>query len=110
MECGYARLTVWFADPFWVGVYEREAEGRLEVCRHTFGAEPKDGEVWQWLLSARNRPEKTGAGTKAQQALQLQREARRAERAQRHRQRDAAEEERRFRLRQEKKKEKRRGH
>ena len=19
MECGYARLTVWFADPFWVG-------------------------------------------------------------------------------------------
>ena len=51
MECGYARLTVWFADPFWVGVYEREAEGRLEVCRHTFGAEPKDGEVWQWLLS-----------------------------------------------------------
>ena len=135
MECGYARLTVWFADPFWVGVYEREAEGRLEVCRHTFGAEPKDGEVWQWLLSAwrgldfspaveaprrpsgrenpkrvrrqvRNRPEKTGAGTKAQQALQLQREARRAERAQRHRQRDAAEEERRFRLRQEKKKEK----
>ena len=138
MECGYARLTVWFADPFWVGVYEREAEGRLEVCRHTFGAEPKDGEVWQWLLSAwrgldfspaveaprrpsgrenpkrvrrqvRNRPEKTGAGTKAQQALQLQREARRAERAQRHRQRDAAEEERRFRLRQEKKKEKRGG-
>ena len=138
MECGYARLTVWFADPFWVGVYEREAEGRLEVCRHTFGAEPKDGEVWQWLLSAwrgldfspaveaprrpsgrenpkrvrrqaRNRPEKTGVGTKAQQALQLQREARRAERAQRHRQRDAAEEERRFRLRQEKKKEKRGG-
>ena len=135
MECGYARLTVWFADPFWVGVYEREAEGRLEVCRHTFGAEPKDGEVWQWLLSAwrgldfspaveaprrpsgrenpkrarrqaRNRPEKTGAGTKAQQALQLQREVRRAERAQRHRQRDAAEEERRFRLRQERKKEK----
>ena len=131
MECGYARLTVWFADPFWWAMYEREAEGRLEVCRHTFGAEPKDGEVWQWLLSAwrgldlspaveaprrpsgrenpkrarrqaRNRPEKTGAGTKAQQALQLQREARRAERAQRHRQRDAAEEERRFRLRQEK--------
>ena len=56
MECGYARLTVWFADPFWVGVYEREAEGRLEVCRHTFGAEPKDGEVWQWLLSAWRRP------------------------------------------------------
>ena len=40
MECGYARLTVWFADPFWVGVYEREAEGRLGGCRHTFGAAP----------------------------------------------------------------------
>ena len=35
MECGYARLTVWFADPFWVGVYEREAEGRLEGGRPT---------------------------------------------------------------------------
>ena len=55
MECGYARLTVWFADPFWVGVYEREAEGRMEVCRHTFGAEPTHGEVWQWLLTSSGR-------------------------------------------------------
>ena len=118
MECGYARLTVWFADPFWVGVYEREAEGRLEVCRHTFGAEPKDGEVWQWLLSAWRgldfspavEAPRRPSGRENPKALQLQREARRAERAQRHRQRDAAEEERRFRLRQEKKKEKRRGH
>lgn len=138
MECGYARLTVWFADPFWVGVYEREAEGRLEVCRHTFGAEPKDGEVWQWLLSAwrgldfspaveaprrpsgRENPKrvrrqartvqrKPAPARRPSQALQLQR--RRAGRnGARHRQRDAAEEERRFRIRQEKKKEKRRGH
>ncbi|MCI7733698.1 MAG: YjdF family protein [Dysosmobacter sp.] len=25
-ETGYARLTVCFEDPFWVGLYEREAE------------------------------------------------------------------------------------
>ena len=139
MECGYARLTVWFADPFWVGVYEREAEGRLEVCRHTFGAEPKDGEVWQWLLSAwrgldfspaveaprrpsgrenpkrarrqaRNRPEKTGAGTKAQQALQLQRAARGADGAPRHPQRAAAVAARRSRPRLEKNTQTRGGH
>ena len=113
MECGYARLTVWFADPFWVGVYEREAEGRLEVCRHTFGAEPKDGEVWQWLLSAwrgldfspaveaprrpsgrenpkrarrqaRNRPEKTGAARRPSRPPAPAGGAQ-AERAQRHR-------------------------
>ena len=139
MECGYARLTVWFADPFWVGVYEREAEGRLEVCRHTFGAEPKDGEVWQWLLSAwrgldfspaveaprrpsgrenpkrarrqaRNRPEKTGAGTKAQQALQLQRAARWVDGAPRHRKWEGGVVERWSRLRQDKNTATRRGH
>lgn len=56
MECGYARLTVWFADPFWVGVYEREAEGRLEVCRHTFGRRAEGRRGLQWLLSAWRGP------------------------------------------------------
>ena len=133
------RLTVFFEPPFWVGVYERQEGGRYTVSKMTFGAEPKEYEVYAFVLKTwsrwqfspaveaqgwaarqsnpkrrqreiRRQLQSSGVGTKAQQALQLQREVRRAERAQRHRQRDAAEEERRFRLRQEKKKEKRRGH
>jgi len=44
-----ARLTVFFEDPFWVGVCERIEDGQLEVCKITFGAEPKDTEVYEFL-------------------------------------------------------------
>ena len=50
MEHGCARLTVDFEGPFWVGVLEREEAGRLEACKVTFGAEPKDRQVYEWLL------------------------------------------------------------
>ena len=35
-------LTVFFDNPFWVGVFERVDEVKLFVCKVTFGAEPKD--------------------------------------------------------------------
>lgn len=35
-------LTVMFEAPFWIGVYERFDEGYYEVCKITFGSEPKD--------------------------------------------------------------------
>ena len=38
------QLTVYFEDPFWVGVLERIEDGALSVCKVTFGAEPKDYE------------------------------------------------------------------
>ena len=38
------RLTVFFEEPFWTGVFERISEDRLSVCKVTFGAEPKDYE------------------------------------------------------------------
>ena len=50
MEHGYAELTVWFEDPFWVGLYERQSGGTYEVCRIVFGAEPRDYEVYAYLL------------------------------------------------------------
>ena len=50
METAQARLTVLFEAPFWVGLFERESEGRYSVCKVTFGAEPKDCEVYQYLL------------------------------------------------------------
>ena len=45
-----ASLTVFFEDPFWVGVFERIEDGMLSVCKVTFGAEPKDYEIWDYVL------------------------------------------------------------
>ena len=132
------RLTVFFDEPFWVGVFERLEAGRLSVCKVTFGAEPRDQEVYEFLLrhwrdlafspavaaetrqradnpkrrqrNARRQVEGAGIGTKSQQALQLQREAMKTERRQVSRQQREEEARRRFALKQEKKKEKHKGH
>ncbi|MBE5959764.1 MAG: DUF2992 family protein, partial [Lachnospiraceae bacterium] len=55
MEKIVSRLTVLFADPFWIGIYEREQKGQYEACKMTFGAEPKDYEVYEYLLREWNR-------------------------------------------------------
>lgn len=44
------KLTVYFDDPFWVGVFERIEDEKLSVCKVTFGAEPKDYEVLEFVL------------------------------------------------------------
>ena len=44
------KLTVFFEEPFWVGVFERVSDGKLSVCKVTFGAEPKDYEVYEFVL------------------------------------------------------------
>ena len=131
-------LTVFFEDPFWVGVFERIDDGKLSVCKVTFGAEPKDYDVWEFILqnydrmvfspavetetkqtadnpkrrlrNARKQTEHSGIGTKSQQALQMQREEMKTERRQISRERRDAEAQRRFEMKQMKKKEKRRGH
>ena len=131
-------LTVFFEDPFWVGVFERIDDGKLSVCKVTFGAEPKDYDVWEFILqnydrmvfspavetetkqtadnpkrrlrNARKQTERSGIGTKSQQALQLQREGMKTERRQISREQRDAEAQRRFEMKQMKKKEKRRGH
>ncbi len=131
-------LTVFFEEPFWVGVFERVEGGKLSVCKVTFGAEPKDYEVHEFVLrhydelafsppvaaerraaadnpkrrqrNARKQLEGSGVGTKSQQALQLQREAMKTERRQESREQRDAESQRRFALRQAKHREKHKGH
>jgi hypothetical protein len=44
------KLTVFFDDPFWVGVFERTDGGLLETARVVFGSEPKDYEVYAFIL------------------------------------------------------------
>ena len=127
-----------FENPFWIGLYERFDNGNYEVCKITFGAEPKDYEIYDYLLQNWHKlkfspPIKTdkikdrkinpkrmqreinsqledkGIGTKAQQALQLQREQSKVEKRARTKEQKEAEKERQYALRQEKKKAKHRG-
>ena len=131
------KLTVFFEEPFWIGVFERLSEGKLSVCKVTFGAEPKDYEIYDFVLknygrlrfspavaadvkeAVRNpkrmqrevqkQVQNTGIGTKSQQALKLQQEQWKTERKTAGRERREAEKRRRFELKQQKKKEKHRG-
>ena len=43
------KLTAFFEDPFWVGVFEYIEDGKLSVAKVTFGAEPKDYEVLEYI-------------------------------------------------------------
>ena len=139
MDESRASLTVYFEAPFWVGLYQREWNGQCQVCKITFGAEPKDYEVYAFLLEhwrhlpfspsmeaaapeeRRINPKRmqrqiqkslqnTGIGTKAQQALQLQREQGKEARKKVSRKEREAEADRQFALRQEKRREKHKGH
>lgn len=131
-------LTVMFENPFWIGLYERIDGGKYEVCKITFGAEPKDYEVYEFMLKnwkslkfsppvkaekrieqkvnpkrlqreINSQLENKGIGTKAQQALQLQREQSKTERKTKSKEQREAEKERQYALRQEKKRAKHKG-
>jgi hypothetical protein len=43
-------LTVYFDDPWWVGVIACEEAGTLRVYRHVFGSEPSGEEVLAFVL------------------------------------------------------------
>ena len=131
------KFEVFFEKPFWVGVFEIYSDGKLTVSKVTFGAEPKDGEVYDFILRNYYRlrfspaveahvSEKKGnpkrmqreirkqcscgyMGTKSQQALKLQHEQLKTERRVIGRQEKEAEKERRFELKQQKRIEKHRG-
>ena len=122
------KLTVFFEEPFWVGVFERISDGKLSVCKVTFGAEPKDYEVYDFVLKnyyrlrfspaviinvkeagrnpkrvqreVRKQVQSTGIGTKSQQALKLQQEQLKTERKIMSREQRDAEKQRQFELRQ----------
>ncbi len=43
------RLIVYFDGQFWNGLIEREVNNSYTVQRHIFGAEPKDGEIEEFV-------------------------------------------------------------
>ena len=95
------RLQVFFEDPFWIAICERIIDSKLSVCKITFGPEPKDYEIQEFLLTnwyqlrfspstdivisqkerinpkrlqreVKKQQQNIGIGTKSQQALKLQ--------------------------------------
>lgn len=132
------RLTVFFENPFWVGVVERARDGKLSAAKVFFGAEPKDYEVYDFVLKeyyrlkfspavanavketkknpkrmqrdVKRQLEHTGVGTKSQQALKLQYEQRKTERKQIRKEKREAEKQRLFERKQQKHREKHKGH
>ena len=131
-------LTVFFDGPFWVGVFERSEKGKLSAAKVTFGAEPKDSEVWDYILrhyyklqfspavnvkvkqnadnakrrqrNARKQLGTADIGTKSQQALKLMQEQIKTERKQLTKEQREAEKQRQFDLKQQKRREKHKGH
>ena len=133
------KLTVYFDDPFWVGVFERDDETGFRVSRVVFGSEPTDAELYEYIQreyksidfgkplknqvkivrkknfkrmqrEVRKEVYEEGVGTKAQQAMKLNQELNKKERQVISREQREAEQALKYKLRQDKKKGKHRGH
>lgn len=133
------KLTVFFEEPFWVGIFERCFGDKYEVAKIVFGAEPKDFEVYDIINSKyydmpfgrasletesshkkinpkrlqkkiKDEVNSAGIGTKAQIAMKLQIEAKKLERKKTSKEIVEEEKRRKFEQKQQKKKEKHKGH
>ncbi len=131
-------LTVYFEEPFYVGVLERRLGDQLSVARMVFGPEPSDTQVYAWtragwpgaafsaeisdecapVLAANPkrrqrqiaRQASAGISTRSQQALALAREQAALQRHERRRTARDAQREHTYELRRIKRRDKHRGH
>lgn len=138
MNVGRCQLTVYFEEPFWVGVFETFSDGMLKVAKVTFGNEPGDQEIYEFVLKnygrlqfspavalqfkqrkknpkrllkeAKKQMQDQGIGTKSQQALKLQHEQQKRKLKQQSVKQKQLLKERTFTSKQQKRKEKHRGH
>ena len=137
MVSSMSSFTVLFQSPFWVGVAQRWGEEGYQAAKVTFGAQPTEAQVYQWVLrewhrlvfselsegespvlvrkqkrlqrEAKKAAQVRGIGTRAQAALALQREEQGLARREQRRLERQEEDRRKFLLRQQKKREKKRG-
>ena len=131
------KLTVFFENPFWVGIFENFENDNLSVCKVTFGSEPKEYEIYDFILKKfynlrfsnemksnfrekaknpkrRQREIKKELQSKkflkkSEEILKLQCEENKKERKVKTKQEEELEKQRKFLLKQEKKKKKHRG-
>ena len=132
------KLTVFFENPFWVGVFEHVENNFLVVSKVTFGAEPNGYEVLDYIIKnyyslvfspavetkikkdktntkkaqrdVRKQMQVSGIGTKSQLALKSKHEQNKKESKVRRREEKEADELKRFLLKQYKKRKKHKGH
>lgn len=139
MQTVQMTFSVFFEMPYWVGVLECQSDRKLKVCKIVFGPEPKDYEVYEFLLKnwaklkfspsiqaeriqyqkinpkrlqrqiARSLRQKT-IGTKAQEAIRAQQEENKLQKRKKRKENKDAYKEKQFALKQTKKKEKHKGH
>lgn len=129
------KLTVYFENSFWIGIFERSIDEKLSVCKVIFGAEPKDNEIFEFALNRYSKlkysPEiqyekvfkekvnpkrvqrdvkkqlnNNGVGTKSQQALKLQQEQNKTIKKMKTKEQKELEKEKLYSLKQQKKREK----
>ena len=138
MDKASCKLTVFFENPFWVGVLECNEDGKLTVSKLTFYKEPKDYEIRNFILKkynqlnfspavenvviekqknykkrqrdVRKQVQLQGVGTKSQQALKLQHDQSKSEHILQNKKQKELDKMRLFALKQQKKKEKHKGH
>ncbi|MHC5228157.1 YjdF family protein [Enterococcus sp. LJL99] len=131
-------LTIFFEAPFWVGLFEKIENEELTVAKVIFGSEPKDYQVYTFILEhyatlsfspavktvgnrcklnpkrmqreIRKQTRQKGIGTKAQQAMKLQQEQTKKARKTDSKERKELEKAKKFQLKQVKKKAKHKGH
>lgn len=132
-------ITVFFENPFWVCVYERFEKNNISVCKVVFGKEPKDNEIYEYLLehwnnlkfsnlikkgfvdkSVHKNPKRVqreikkqissrGISTKAQESLRLQQKINKIEHVKRTKAFKEAEKNKRYELKKTKRKNKKKG-
>lgn len=139
MDKVISSITVLFDEPFWVAIYERQFGNKYEACKITFGVEPKDYEVYAYLLEnydslkfsptiktkkfadkhmnpkrmqrlVNRQLNSIGIGTKAQQAFKLMQEQSKQMHKTASKQKREKEKEHKFELKSAKRKEKHKGH
>lgn len=138
MDITSVKITVYFEDPFWIGIFERNVDDKLSVCKIIFGAEPKDNEILHFILNRYSKlkysPEiffekalkekinpkrvqrnikkqlkNNGVATKSWQALKYQQEQNKTYRKRKSKEQKELEKEKMYSLRQKKKREKHKG-
>lgn len=130
-------LTIYFENPFWVGIFERVVDANLMVARIVFGSEPKDYEIYNYILKydcqlqwspsvslddktkhvnpkrlqrlVKQQTQNVGISTKSQLALQKQQELKKQIHQQLKHQNKEMNAKKRFEMKQQKKKMKHRG-
>lgn len=138
MDVTSIKLTIFFENPFWVGIFERNINGKLSACRVVFGQEPKDNQVLEFVLKndrqlryspeilnenvvkekinpkrmqrdSKRQIQNLGIGTKSQQALKLQQEKNKTVRKAKRKEQKEFKRDKMYILRQQKKREKHKG-